>query len=206
MVLLSLWVGISSLPRLAAGGRGGRGSAGRREGLGLPSLSGSRGRPPRRPTRLARGAEQARGRFAAKPEPRRSSLRPAQHASRRSPSHHARSQGRIPRQGGLRSRGAPALSFLRGGEEASRGNGTHKPTTRRSEMEISLDIHISNCKLWPLNGKISIKQPTEHPCSRLLPLFFYLVSSQLARHASGNVFAARDSGICGPGGILGRVP
>lgn len=148
IVLLSLWVGISSLPRLAAGGRGGRGSAGRREGLGSPSLSGSRGRPPHRPARLARGAER-RGASPPQPAPRRSSRRGAQHTSRRGSSHHARSRGRIPRQGGRRSCGA-RRAHPHGG-----GNGIRRPTARRSQMGSAWNSTI-NSKMKLLNGNIPI--------------------------------------------------
>lgn len=173
MVLLSLWVGISSLPRLAAGGRGGRGSAGRREGLGRPSLSGSRGRPPGRPARLARGAER-RGASPPQPAPRRSSRRAARHASRRGSSHHARSRGRIPRQGGRRSCRA-RRAHPHGGR-----NGIRRPTARRSQMGSVWNFTI-NSKMKLLNGNIPMEKPIGHTRSGLIPPFLYLVASAASR-------------------------
>lgn len=140
MVLLSLWVGISSLPRLAAGGGGGRGSAGRREGLGLPSLSESRGRPPSRPTRLARGAERAKGLFAA--TARAPALLPPPCTTRLPP--RLLPPRSLPRPHSAAGRAQEPLSFealiLPRGGEASKGNEIRRPTHRRSEMETSLEL------------------------------------------------------------------
>lgn len=101
---------------------------------------------------------------------------------------------------------SPGALILTGGGEASKGNGIHQPTTRLSKMEMFLDTHMYNYKTRPFKRKNIYKNSTGHPRSGLFPpiLLFGLVPASPPRFR--DVFAARDSGIWSPGGILGLVP
>lgn len=68
-------------------------------------------------------------------------------------------------------------------------------------MEISSDIHVYNYKTRPFKRKNIYKNSTGYPRLGLFPLFFYLVSSQLARHASGTSLLRRILGFGVPVGF-----
>lgn len=142
MVLLSLWVGISLLPRLNAGGRGCGGRAGRRGGLRCPSLFQSRGcRLLTRPLRPRRGPK---GRLAGAAGTARLLPPPGPSTPPRfGPSHLARSKG--PHSGGGRAQPSilfkepqrPAEPFLRGLGKGERGWETLAITSNRPGGRLS---------------------------------------------------------------------
>lgn len=70
----------------------------------------------------------------------------------------------------------------------------------------SLAIHPNSYKTRTLNGKFSAKKTDREPTLKVVSpiLLFGLIPVNPPRFR--DVFAARDSGIWSPGGILGFVP
>lgn len=200
MVVLSLWVGISLLPRLNAGGRGCRGRAGRGRGLRCLSLPQNRGSPlaylfappaartqgsPRRGSRNHAAPPTARGRHRLYSSQDPARLPTWVPPSSLSPKAHIPGEGGRNHPANSRSLGARLNHSYRGQERGGEGMGDANHHIRHSErgsfVEAVSEKRRRFCDHSSVKSPLPIGKMVGDKRCGLSPQFPNLVASAVSR-------------------------